>query len=161
MPGKLWTPYDEERNAVVERSLHRGIALSKQLDRELKSLDPYLDCVYIGDRAPEYPGLVPGRWHVRRRNPDAMDWYLPITGQNGEYVEPGMWLVEEMKKRDLWNAGTIKDFMHRQRRAVELRKEKDKALEAEQRRDDMAATYRAARRVAGEGGMTRRRWGAK
>lgn len=159
MSGSLWTPYDQEREQVVERQVHAGIYWAQQITRELKKLDPYLDLVFIGDRAPEYPGLVPGRWHVRRRNPDTLDHYLPLTGQNGEFVQPGMWLVEEMKKRDLWNEGSIREMMRRQVRASEDRKKKDKALLREQRRDEAAVSVRAAKRVAGEGGMTKRAWG--
>lgn len=157
---ELWTPdqANAERNAGIEVHLRDHIAEGARLERELKQFDPYLEVGFIGERAPAYPGVMPGRWHVIRRNPDGFDTFLPIAGPDGEYMVPSYQMVEELRRRDLHRPGAIEERMKATRDEWE-RREKSRELFREQARDEAAETYRAAKRVAGDGGITKRKWG--
>lgn len=160
--AELWTPQnneaDVEREALVTRTLGEHIAGGRALERELRRLDPYLRVVFIGERAPTgVPGVHPGRWHIQRKNPDAPDTYLSLLGPGGSYREPDSSLIEEMKRQDLWKEGAMERLMKTRAEEIERRR-RDEELRREQNIDEAAATYRAAKRVAGEGGMKSRRW---
>jgi len=160
MPEALWTPEqaNAERNSVVEAHLRDQIAEGARLEQELKQLDPYLEVGFVGEGAPAYPGILPGRWHVIRRNPDGLDTFLPIAGPDGEYREPSFQMIDEMKRRDLWKRDAVKERMDAVREEW-IRRDKQKELFSEQSRDEAALVYRAAKRVSGDGGITRRWWG--
>jgi hypothetical protein len=164
----LWTPpeqADAEREALIDRAASSApvaIALTKVLRREL---DPYLEVVFVGEgveRLPAEsrpPGMVPARWHVRRSHPDYMDMYRPIMGPQGEYEDLNeSKLVNDMKAADLWRAGALEDMQKRETADIKAQQRSD-ALLKEQRVDMGIAAYKAAKRVAGDGGMSRRTWG--
>ena len=157
---ELWTPTQthQERERAVEYSLQKHLAEAKALEKELKELDEHLTVVWIGDRAPEFPGVTPGRWHVRRANPGAPNSFMPIVGPKGEYLEPSFRIVEELKANDLWNDDAMRTLMKKHSQRAEERAKTD-ALMSEQSREETAHLYKAAKRVAGDGGMTRPTWG--
>ena len=153
--GEVALPPNLER----ERWADTQIAFAKAFTAQLKQLDERLELVFINEQA-KAPGLLPGRWHVRRRNPElGFDSYIPIAGPNGEYVEPHSGVIEELRQRDLWREN-VSTKLIRERMAREARAEADKALRDEQTRDHIAQDYRAARRVVGET-LDRRNWGKK
>lgn len=161
----LILPADIERERLVDDA-RRQDYLAKALTKELKRLDPYLEIVYIGERVSQVkpedgaPGVVPGRWHVVRHNPETVDSYFPIMGLNGEFREPTFKLIEDMKEADLWRKGALQDLRDRQIKAADRRAyEKRHILEG--KKDEAALAYRAAKRVPGEGGMTKRQWAKK
>lgn len=155
--GDLWLPFDKHR----EERLDRGRALTreaKRVERELKKVDPHLEIVYVSDRCDfSARDFKPGYWHVRRVADDAPPSYFPIQGPDGSPRPPEMKLVEDMKAADLWRQGALQELKDRQRRNEE-KAERDKELRFEQRVDESVATFKAAKRVPGVGGMTRRRW---
>lgn len=117
---------DLEREAEADAHIGRALAV----DAALKSLNHRLELVWVGEHATT-PGLVPVRWHVRRRDRDAgvMDMYFPITGPDGEYVEPTMGVVETMRRSDLWNRPHLIDEVRRarERRQREVEKIREEA----------------------------------
>lgn len=147
-------------NAMRDEAVQHGPPLAPfvfQINRELRELDPYLELVWIGPRASlKIPGIVPGRWHVRRSPPGLLDSYWPVMGPNKEYAEPTMKLIEDMKSADLWRKGALQELRNRQIKAAE-KKTKALALDREQAKDQMAEDFRAAGRVFGEGGMKKRK----
>lgn len=157
MTHGLWTPFNEEKTALLDDA-RAQVAHAKQLTRELKQIDPYLELVFVGDRSPDYPGITPGRWHVRRSPEDGPDSYWAVNGPDGEYVEPSSKLIEDMKAADLWRQGALQELYDRKARA-ETKKKREQALASEQRVDVMAESLRAAGRLPGYGGMRKRKWG--
>lgn len=163
----LWLPesaqndmLNAERDEAVDKTLIEQVGLAKRLTSELRSIDPSLEIVWVGERAEIWGGMTPGRWHIRRTDNTGLDHYLPITNPDGSYKELSMSLIEELKKADLWNEKRMKDLTaeyERQRKAAERAKE----TEAEARKEQMASSFRAAKRVSGEGGMHKRLWGKK
>lgn len=133
---------------------------SEALERELRVLDDRLRVVFVDPRAGELPpkmrgpGLIPGRWHVkiltRPRNE-----YFPLTGPNWTYREPELAIVEEWKARDLWRRGALEE-LRRDEEREEAARARQERLEREQREDEVALAYRAAKRVSGDGGLDRR-----
>lgn len=130
------------------------------LERELRGLDDRLRVVFIEPRAGELhprergPGLIPGRWHVKLFT-KPQNAYFPICGVDWEYREPDLGLVEELKKRDLWRAGALEEIRNAED-AEERARLRAAITEGEQREDEVAAAYRAAKRVRGDGGEHRR-----
>lgn len=136
----------EEMESVIDRHLEQASALAKALsDMD----DGRLSLVFFSDRADPERGIVPGRWHVRRRNDlPSPNSYMPITTPDGDYKEPGFFVIEELRKRDLRKHG------------LPTYTEPANDLQREQVKDEARLTAAAALRVAGDGGMTRRRFGA-
>jgi len=139
-----------EREAMVDNQLEAAVGIY----RALQAMDPRLDLVFVTDRAdPEY-GVVPGRWHVVRHNDKpAPDTYIPITTRDGGFREPDSGVIAEMQDRDTWVHGTPD---------LETKRSVDKKTDPlflEQTRDAIAEDVRATFRVAGDGGMEKRKWG--
>lgn len=131
-----------EREEVVDRELGRAQAVSKAL----RQYDERLSLVWVKDNAPADRSLVPGRWHVHRRNdPPAPDSYMPITGPSGEYREPHHGILNELAERDLW------------RRADPVPEKAPEAKDPDHL-DEMKSDFQAAKRVAGEN-VYRKSWG--
>jgi hypothetical protein len=135
--GELWTPMREanaEREAMVDNHIKAG----REVDKALKELDRHLSVVFFGDNAEPYPGIVPGRWHIRRQNPETLDSYFPLQTPEGEYREPTMGDVERLKGADLWTA----DGMKRMRQQEENRRraqEREQQRHAEDRQAEIAS----------------------
>lgn len=143
-------PAPIKENYMKEEMVDQTIEKAQALAKALRQFDPRLDLVHVSDRVPPGQGLVPGCWHVRRHNDmPASDSYIPITGPRGEYVEPHFGVLEELRKRDTWKYKDERYF-----KATNPPKKDDSGI-----LDDAAADFRAAKRVAGEGGMKKRTWG--
>lgn len=133
---------------------------AKILERELRLLDDRCRVVKISARAGELlpqmraAGVIPGRWHMKLLT-HPVNAYFPITGPNWEYREPDLAFAEEMKERDLQRRGALEEV-----EKAEEQRERDAAratlLEGEQREDETALAYRAAKRVRGDGGEHKR-----
>lgn len=125
-----------------ERQLvDRQLAMAKQLDRALKAEDPYLSLVFVNEKA-DAPGLHPGRWHIKRENPETMDVYLPIIADNGAYVEPSMDIIDKLRSNDLWREDVARAVRKAQ---VDKREAGERArLEADlEKRDEFAGRVKA------------------
>ena len=140
-----------EREEMVDRHVNAAIALH----RALVALDDRLDVVFIPDRAdPEY-GVVPGRWHVVRKNPPpAPDSYMAITTADGGYREPDSGVLTELQRRDLWKHG-LPD-LHEKPAAL---REYERSVDDEARVDELASDLRAGARLPGDKGLTGKWWG--
>lgn len=165
-PAGLIVPVSrEERMKAINARLEkmeeeRADRQAEELERELRAVDDRLRVVFISPRAGELsprhraPGVIPGRWHVKllTRPKNA---YFPICGPNFEYREPELAVADEMKKRDLWRPGALEE-KRKAEEAEERRRIRQALLESEQREDEVALAYRAAKRVRGDGGERRR-----
>lgn len=158
-----------ERERFVDEQIHLGKVWTQVLREEL---DPRLSVVFINDSAHatmveegvtwkvDIPGIVPGRWHVHRRNdPPVADSYMPITGPSGEYREPDSGVLFELQQRDMGNR-TV-DQVIAERRKADAVLERRRELEREQLRDQYAMDLKAAFRMSSEDGWTKRKWGRK
>lgn len=137
---------DAERAEFVEYM--RGLLPeTRRMNEELRRVDPYLELVFIGDRAPDDdPAIVPGRWHVVRHNPDAPDTYMPVTGDGGSYAEPTSRVFDKLAEGNLWNASHLQRQRKREaRRAAERQRAKE--LRREQFADDATDRWKAASEV--------------
>lgn len=123
-------------------------------DEELKRIDPSLSLI-VAKPGSEDVGLLPGRWHVVKEIPGAPDEYWPLVGPNDSYREPGAWVLDEFNANDLWNPAVHRNKKEARQKIVEARA-RAKRLLAEQRVDELDFQARAARRVKGEGGLTKR-----
>jgi len=130
----------------------------KALERELRDVDPFLEVIYVEGDVVNLPpsergvGVVPGRWHVVRRNPKGPDAYFPIMGPNGEYRDPESAVAEGMKRADLWRNGALLELRQRQERDGKAKAAAEE-LAKEQRVDEVRHNYEAMKRVRGDGGI--------
>ncbi len=155
----------EGRNSRKERMRAwktRHDSQARQLEKELKELDHRIEVDFVDPEAVRVPvaerapGLLPARWHIIvRTGPGLDDHYFPIVGPNGAYRDPELSIVEEMKARDLWKQGVFEDLVKKGEREAERLRQQE-ITESEARVEQTAAAYRAAKRVAGDGGATKR-----
>lgn len=155
---------DYQREEVANQQIERASALATALHAH----DPQIQGVTFFDQRGEgLPGVKPGRWHVWRKNEGAPDTYYPIEKPDGSYREPDFGVLAEMQQRDLWRRPSlIPNITRRERMGHAYYDEDPDPAEArarqtaeEQRRDEVKSDFEAGRRVAGEGGMTKRKWG--
>lgn len=158
--AELWVPpsqIDAERDELIERRLADTPA-GAALERRLRKLDDNLRVVFVGERAEKRYDVIPGRWHVVRLNPGTVNSFFPIATPDGGYLEPSDQLIEEMKRADLWRPGALEELGKAREREATRRQAKSDRFR-EQLKDEVRNSWRAAKRVSGDGGMTRRRWG--
>jgi hypothetical protein len=143
---------DAERQALADEQIHELLTDVRHMNAELRRIDPYLELVLVGDRAPgpshpDYdPAIVPGRWHVVRHNPDAPDTWMPVTGHDGSYTEPTSRIFDRLAEGDMWT----EEYGNRQRRrAAKAAAEKQRARDnrREQQREEFVERYHAATRT--------------
>lgn len=140
-------------NAQMEREAVRDIAEAARWTDELKRIDPSLSVVWVPEEAVNFDH--PARWHVRKQIPGTYDEWWPLLTESGGYKAPGGWLLDTLTANDMWNPRVHRskqEAREKHRRAKVRARER----EAEQRQDEMALANRAARRVRGDGGMTKR-----
>jgi hypothetical protein len=82
-------------------------------------------------------GLTPGYWHVKRDNPTTMPTFIPLTGPDGEFVEPSSSHLEMLRRSDLQRKGAFDDLVKRHDAAAE-KAAKLKETQREERVDHMA-----------------------
>ena len=127
----LLLPDHAAQNYRRELQVEAQLEHAKGFNKLLRQIDRRLSLVWVNENA-DAPGLVPGRWHVRRENDGAPDSYMAILGEGGSYREPDSSILRELQKRDLWRAGGMRDLerrgdaalVARQKRAAEAREEK-------------------------------------
>lgn len=136
--------YNRELDDCLERldRTRERAGWLKHFDAELRKLDQRLSLVRAGTQF-TMPGLVPGYWHVKRRNdPPAMDSYLPLMGPDGEFVEPHMGILENLKRQDLQRDGALDELRKREEREREDQ-EKAKRFRAADRQEEFATRLKA------------------
>lgn len=148
-----------ERRARMEAWWAKADRQAKLLEKELRKLDPRFRVVFIDPEAaknkPEAraPGVRPGRWHLKLLT-SRINHYFVLAGPNGEYRDPELAVIDEMKKRDLWRRGALEQIRQDEEKELE-RRERQEQTEGEARVEQAAASYRAAKRVPGDGGEHR------
>jgi hypothetical protein len=142
-----------EINAAMESQASEQEGLARRWTQELKRIDPTLSVEWVPEQADEFD--YPARWHVRKRIPGSVDEWFPLVGPQGQYREPGAWILDEFQANDLWNPRVHRSKQEAKEKLRET-KARAKKLASEQRVDEMALAHRAAMRVKGDGGMTRR-----
>ena len=147
-------------NYEAEEMAERHLAAGASLLRALRQYDDQItDVVFFGEKAEPGNGIVPGRWHVKRRNaPPAPDSYFPIETPEGGYREPDSGVLEELRSRDLQNQ-TVWDRIQKEMAAKLPAALQEKDFKDDGSAEEIAHNVRAAKRVSGEGGMHKRLWG--
>jgi hypothetical protein len=147
----MWVPPAAQRELVEERRRYEAeLALSSQrelLDRwsaELQRLDPNLELIRASENATAI-GLKPGYFHVMRRSPTGPPELWPLEGPDGEFREPGSWLVEWLERSDMWNGRAMSERRKRELEAIRA-KERAREREEEERVDELAQRWAAASR---------------
>jgi hypothetical protein len=163
-PSGLEIPVSrEERLRAIDaftEKMETGEPGGEALERELRQIDDRIRVVKIAERAGELhprsraPGVIPGRWHVklltRPRNA-----YFALCGPDWTYAEPDLYWVEKFKAADLWRDGALEEI-RKGEEAEERARARAILTESEGRQDNIAADWRALKRVSGDGGLTRR-----
>lgn len=167
-PAGLHVPISrEERMKAIDartEKMETGEAGGEALEREMRVLDDRIRVVKIAERAGELhpreraPGVIPGRWHVKLLT-HPRNAYFALCGPDWAYAEPDLYWVEKFKAADLWRDGAL-EGIRRGEDDAERARIRAALLEQEQREDVTAENWRALKRVAGDGGLHRRRMGA-
>ncbi|HEX7246417.1 MAG TPA: hypothetical protein VF245_12730 [Solirubrobacterales bacterium] len=149
-----------EANQQLERQSIKDIAEAARWTEELRRIDPTLSVVWVPENATNFDH--PARWHLRKQIPGTYDEWWPLLHgavsrdpSDTGYIAPGSWLLDNLTAGDMWNPR-----VHRSRKEAREKhreaKRRARAREAEQRQDEMALAHRAANRIRGDGGLTKR-----
>lgn len=145
-----------EKAEWVERATTSGRALERLIqDRYGK----HMSVVFVRegvdpDTLPD--DCVPGRWHVRVKPKDAplaVPAYHAILAPGGGYRDPDSGVLDELAEMDLSRPEVMRALLDRSRANSEKR-QRDKDLRTEQRRDELRSSFKAAKRTS-EGGLKR------
>jgi hypothetical protein len=113
----------------------------RRWDKELQRLDPLLEMIVADVQVVGTP-LLAGYYHLVRMNETTMPTVTPVTGPNGERIEPPGRLLEQLKATDLWNPQVTR----LRERAVKAEQERNARLQEQARTDrqaDMLEQWRA------------------
>ena len=164
MHGPLIAIDPAAANAAMARQVQADVAEARHWNEELKRIDPTLSLVFVPGHATEFDDV--NCWQLKKEIPGDYDEYWPLltdaadvaagkARREGEYKAPGSWLLQRLDENDLWNPR-----VHRSRQEARQKyraaKERAKEREAEQRQDEMALGHRAAKRLRGDSGFTKR-----
>lgn len=143
--GALVLPGHVRRNMMAEVLINRTLEEIPYWNRELKQIDERLELVWIDERAPRRPGMIPARWAVRRDNSDrgAPDSYMSIIDRDGSYRPMGSDIIEEIKSRDTWNSSVAHQIFVENERRKEREAERDRERFHEGMRDELAINLKA------------------
>lgn len=135
----------ERHNAEVDQMIQRFEGTMRYwtevIQRELD--DPRLEVIFAPPYASAETGLEPGRYHVMRRNePPTPPTLIPLEGTRGEFVEPGQWVVDLLRRSDLQNPRVMADHREAKRR-LEMEKRNEQQRETEERREHLRDAYKS------------------
>lgn len=141
MSGIILPPialYNAEREKLTNRHEHL-----KWFDVQLKQLDWRLSLVKAAPGAVDRD-LIAGYWHIKRDNSEKgmLDTYLPITGPNGEFMEPHTGVLEQLRGGDLQRPGAWEEMIRRHDREEQDRKNR-LAAERADFKEEFALRYKA------------------
>lgn len=150
----LWTPPGVRREKdVVARDtadIRLAAALRGQLDwwnRELKAIDENLEMVWFDDGV-DIVGVVPNRYHVLRVSPDPTVPVniIPITDDEGGFVEPNSAVFDRLRAGDMWNDRAVMD-REKRRADAQAAAERQRERETEDRQAEILERWVAATRA--------------
>lgn len=138
----LLLPDHAAQNYRRDMQVDEMVDRARGFNRLLRQIDDRLSLVWANEQA-DAPGLVPGRWHVRRRNGAGVpDTYMAILGEGGSYREPDSSILRELQKRDLWTRDGMRDLERRGDAEVRAREAAAERTRAE-RREEFRDRYKA------------------
>jgi hypothetical protein len=151
--GRLFLPPRVARELLEERRQFAG-AIDRETykdevchrwDKELSRLDPLLEMVRARDCFVVGTPLLPGHYHVIRRNEGAPPSVIPIRGPEGFIYPPGR-LLEQLKTMDLQDA-RVERMRERVQRSLEERAERDRERVREERQREILERWWATSRT--------------
>lgn len=114
----------------------------EEFNRELYKIDPRLELVFLPPNA-EVIGAIPGRYHVLNKSPNAPVTVIPITGPDGEFVEPDSGLFAWLARNDMWNSRAKHD-RERIERNADAAAQRQRERETEERQAELVERWKAA-----------------
>lgn len=135
----------EQINREIAEQVDEQIAVADHWNTELRKIDPGLSLVLGRDNAEGYE-VQASHWAIRKKVPGSVDEYIILQGPDGQYREPGSWMLEMLQGADMWNDKRRHERKEIQRRVTEA-KERAYATEKEQRLDEAELAVRAAKRL--------------
>jgi hypothetical protein len=143
----LLVPAAVERENLIARAELEHARHVREFTRLLKDIDPRLELVFInrppGVEVDPPAGMVWDRYHVQIKEPtrDIPD-FIPITGPNGEFMEPHSGVFEQLKEQWLGDEAGRERFRARR---LEQARQKEKAAEESRRelREDIQDRLRS------------------
>jgi hypothetical protein len=155
MPLVLPESYEAQQiNREIEQQVDAQIEEAAHWNKELKRIDPGLSLVLGAQNAADTE-LKAGYWHLRKRVPGGVDAYIVLQGPQGQYREPGAWMLEMLQGADMWDDRVKQDRKRIQRHVAEA-KTRARATEKEQALDEADLAMRAAKRLKDSMGFEKR-----
>jgi hypothetical protein len=152
LPNGAWISDASERRNQATVSEHKAelqemleqapTPVTEEWNRILHQIDPQLRMVRAQESA-NAPGIVPGYYHILRRNELGPPTPIPLAGHDNEFLEPGSWVLEMLQRSDMWSGSARRE---RDRVAQELERQRRRAKdrETEERKDEINERWKAA-----------------
>lgn len=117
-------------------------------DRMLAEIDPRLTLLKAKEWVKTGTPLIPNYWHIVRDNSDkgAPPTVMPITGPNGEYVEPSSAIFDKLRENDMQRPGFAREMREREEK-IRRAQEREREIEREERVQEIHERYIAGTRV--------------
>lgn len=155
MPLVLPESYEAQQiNREIEQQVDAQIAEAAHWNKELKRIDPGLSLVLGAQNAADTE-LKAGYWHLRKHVPGSVDAYIVLQGPEGQYREPGAWMLEMLAGADMWDDRVKQDRKRIQRHVAEA-KDRARRTEKEAQMDEADLVMRAAKRLKDPLGFEKR-----
>jgi hypothetical protein len=144
----------EQINREIAEQVDEQIAVADHWNTELRKIDPGLSLVLGRDDAEGFE-VRASHWAIKKRVPGSVDEYIVLQGPEGQYREPGAWMLEMLQGADMWNDRRRHEREEIKRR-IQVSKERAYETERQQRLDEAELAVRAAKRLRGPEGFEKR-----
>lgn len=133
---------EAEVKELIGNAQREAMGVLAEFNPLLKRIDPYLEMVFVPPGA-KVAGFPPARYALVRHNPGAPPSCIPITGPNGEFIEPNSEVFNLLAEGDLWHSEASRA---RKKRVEEAERQKQRriAREREERKEEFADRAKAA-----------------
>jgi hypothetical protein len=130
---ELILPGSVERNQLIEQATDSQLAFVDWFNEQLALIDRNLKLIFCGDRFPDLPGVVPGRWHVVRLadRRGELPSFKAIVAADGGYMEPHSGIFDQLKRMDLWGPDGIGRLERERAEEAEARARRVQAMREE------------------------------
>lgn len=141
-------------NAEIDSQVNDQIEEATRWNRELKRIDESLSLVWSPPQADDTE-LRPGRFMIRKRVSGSVDAFIPLEGPEGQYREPGPWMLEMLAANDMWSDRRRHEREEIKRKLGESKRRAEQT-EREARWDEATLAMRAAGRLRDPMGFEKR-----
>lgn len=124
-------------------------AVCREFDPLLQRIDPCMSMVFCREPAPldvVAAGARPGRYNIMREPVDGPRTFMPVVGDNDEFVEPTSRVFDRLRAMDWWDPRVSRARKEREDRLDDARRKREED-ERREINEEMYERYLATNRA--------------